>query len=131
VAAEKRKHPRQNVQIPVAFQREGGPRLEGLSRDMSIGGMFVETSSPAPFGATVQVFMTLPGLKQEVSVKATVRWTEPDGMGVQFGLMGARETHALTRLIAGPPSGPTSGGPTSGGPTSGGPTSGGPTSGGR
>ena len=127
MAAEKRQHPRQSVQLPVAFQREGGPRIDGLSRDMSIGGMFVETTTPAPFGSTVQIFMTLPGLKQEVTVKATVRWTEHDGMGVQFGLMGVRETHALTRLIAGvPPSGPISG---SGGPTSGGPTSGGPKSG--
>jgi type IV pilus assembly protein PilZ len=103
VAAEKRQHPRQSVQLPVAFQREGGPRIDGLSRDMSIGGMFVETSAPAPFGSTVQIFMTLPGLKQEFTVKATVRWTEQDGMGVQFGLMGVRETHALTRLIAGGP----------------------------
>jgi hypothetical protein len=27
-----------------------------------------------------------------------VRWTRSDGMGVQFGLIGARETHAITEL---------------------------------
>jgi uncharacterized protein (TIGR02266 family) len=100
VAFEKRKHERKNVRAPVAFQVEGQPRIEGTSRDISVGGMFVETDKPAAFGAPLRVFLTLPGLKQEVAVKATVRWTQKDGMGVQFGVMGARETHALTQLIA-------------------------------
>jgi type IV pilus assembly protein PilZ len=69
---------------------------------MSLGGMFVETSSPAPFGTSISLVMVLPG-KHEVSVKATVRWTEPDGMGVQFGLMGARDTHAITQILLGAP----------------------------
>jgi type IV pilus assembly protein PilZ len=62
--------------------------------------MFVETPTPAPFGATVIVYLRLPGMKQEVGVRSTVRWTKPNGMGVQFGVMGARETHALTELLA-------------------------------
>jgi type IV pilus assembly protein PilZ len=61
--------------------------------------MFIETPTPAPFSATVLVYLTLPGLQQEVVVRSTVRWTQPDGMGVQFGVMGARATHALTELL--------------------------------
>jgi type IV pilus assembly protein PilZ len=62
--------------------------------------MFVETPTPAPFGAAVLVYLRLPGMKQEVAIRSTVRWTKPDGMGVQFGVMGARETHALTELLS-------------------------------
>ena len=65
--------------------------------------LYTELLTPAPFNATVNLYMQLPGVKQEVTVKATVRWMEPDGMGVQFGLMGARETHALTQLLTGAP----------------------------
>lgn len=89
--------------MAVAFQVGDGPRIDAFSRDLSIGGMFIVTDKPAPFNATVNLYMQLPGVKQEVTVKATVRWMEPDGMGVQFGLMGARETHALTQLLTGAP----------------------------
>jgi len=101
--SEKRRHPRKVVRIAVAFQHGDGPRIDAFSRDMSIGGVFVETSSIPPFGAVVTLFMHPPSAKQEIALKATVRWTEPDGMGLQFGLMGARETHALTQLLTGAP----------------------------
>ena len=53
------------------------------------------------------VFIELPGLLDEdgkpavAVVTSTVRWTTPDGMGVQFGPMGVRETHALVRALSG------------------------------
>jgi type IV pilus assembly protein PilZ len=99
---DSRQHPRKQlkVQPPVWFQVGDGPRVEGICRDISLGGLYIETAEPQPFGSEVRVFLVLPGLKQEVGVRATVRWTNPTGMGVQFGKMGARETHALTELLA-------------------------------
>lgn len=97
---EKRKHPRSPISPAVAFQSAAGERIEATCRDISLGGAFIETASPAPFGSTVTIYMRLPGIDQEVAVKSTVRWTKTDGMGVQFGVMGARETHALMRLLA-------------------------------
>ena len=98
--SEKRKHSRSLHRAAVAFQVGDGPRQEGMCNDVGIGGMFIETLTPAAFGAQVTVFMKLPELKGEAVIKSVVRWTEPDGMGVQFGMMGARETYALTKLIA-------------------------------
>lgn len=95
-----RQHPRKSVQCPVAFQLEGGPRMEATCRDLSLGGMFIETAESAPFGAALLVYLALPGMRQETTIRCTVRWTKPEGMGVQFGVMGARETHALTQLIS-------------------------------
>lgn len=65
-----------------------------------MGGMFIETADPAAFGAAVRLFVTWPGLRGETEIRATVRWTKRgEGMGVQFGVMGARETHALVAWI--------------------------------
>jgi len=96
---ENRQHPRKELHPPVAFQVGDGPRIGAVCHDISLGGMFIETSEPARFGQKVRVMLTLPGMKSETVVEATVRWTKPSGMGVQFGVMGARETHALTQLL--------------------------------
>lgn len=95
-----RKHPRKSIELPVAFRLGDGPCVEAICRDLSLGGMFIETTSPAPFGATIEVQLSLPGLKQPTSIASIVRWTTPEGMGVQFGVMGARETYALTQLLS-------------------------------
>ena len=97
---EKREHPRKIIQVGVAFQVGDGPRIEAVCCDISLGGMFIETREPAAFNAKILVYLKLSGLSDEVKVQSTVRWTETTGMGVQFGMMGARETYALTKLLA-------------------------------
>jgi hypothetical protein len=32
-------------------------------------------------------------------LSGTVRWTTKSGIGVQFGLLGARETHTITEIV--------------------------------
>jgi type IV pilus assembly protein PilZ len=98
---ENRQHPRKIIETDVAFQAAGGLRIAARCRDVSLGGMFIETASALAYGARVRVFVQLPGLKGESAIDAVVRWSNPSGMGVQFGVMGARETHALTLLLAG------------------------------
>ncbi|AUX45663.1 hypothetical protein SOCE26_071580 [Sorangium cellulosum] len=95
-----RKHPRKPIEISIAFRLGEGPRIDARCRDISLGGMFIETTTPAPFGASVEVFLSLEGLKQPAVIPSIVRWTTPEGMGVQFGVMGARETYALTQLLS-------------------------------
>jgi hypothetical protein len=97
VRAESRKYPRKAVEAAIAFQAAEGPRVDARCRDLSLGGMFIEASPPLPYGAKLRVYLPVPGL--DAGVDAIVRWAKPDGMGVQFGVMGARETHALTRLL--------------------------------
>lgn len=100
---EHRLHPRKPTQLPVAFEVSGGERVVATCRDISLGGMFIETAAPAPYGAQVVVYLGLPGLRDEAIIKSTVRWTaRGSGMGVQFSVMGARETHALVELIQSP-----------------------------
>ncbi|HEX4516925.1 MAG TPA: PilZ domain-containing protein, partial [Polyangiaceae bacterium] len=66
----------------------------------SLGGMFIETKTPEAFGADVIVHVHVPGEASAFALPGKVRWTAPDGMGIQFGNLGARETHTITELVA-------------------------------
>jgi hypothetical protein len=96
---EHRKYTRHDLSAPAAFQLAGGPRVAARYQNLSLGGAYIETTEPVAYGTQVSVFLHLPGLAGEARFEATVRWTKRDGMGVQFGLVGARETHALTLLL--------------------------------
>ena len=97
---ELRRHPRAPFDGPVEFVAKGSSeRIAGRCKDVSLGGMYVQTPHPLPFGVDLVVHLTLPGLKKALAIPGVVRWTRPGaGMGLQFGLIGARETHAITEL---------------------------------
>jgi hypothetical protein len=99
---EKRRYARAPIDMPVAFAPKGGGHSgSGIGKDISIGGMFVETDAPATFGAEVVVRVRLRTTargEQEFALPGVVRWVRSGGMGVQFGLLGALETHAITEL---------------------------------
>lgn len=94
---EKRRHSRTPLVVPVAVIEKGREeRVPGRSRDLSLGGMFIEIDAPSPFGAEIVVLVKLPRDDRVMTLPAVVRWTTTSGMGVQFGLLGARDTHAIT-----------------------------------
>ena len=96
---DKRSHPRVSLDIPVVCVLPDGSQITGQSKDISIGGMFVFTTASVAFGTDVQVRLRLPKARQDFSLPGIVRWTNPDGLGIQFGLLGARETHAISELL--------------------------------
>jgi hypothetical protein len=98
---EFRRHPRVPFEGSVEFGRKGGSdRVAGECKDVSVGGMYVQTPNPMPFGAELFVYVTFPGGSAPFAIPAVVRWMRPgQGMGLQFGLIGARETHAITELM--------------------------------
>ncbi len=107
LAVELRRHSRKALSVSVTFAARSAdeplpgahpPRWEGVSRDISLGGIFIETESPFAFGSTITVYITLPAYGAELALAAVVRWTAPDGMGLQFGSMGAHATHAITEV---------------------------------
>lgn len=95
---EKRQYQRAQVSLEVVLEVEGGRTLSALSTDLSPGGMFIETSDSLPFGTNVVVVCSLPKL-ETARLPAIVRWSKPGGFGVQFGLLGARETHAIGQVL--------------------------------
>jgi hypothetical protein len=101
---ELRHYKRAVVDLPVEFGERGAlERHPGRAKDLSVGGMYVQTEAPLPFGAQLVVYAVLPGQKEPLALPAIVRWSRPgDGMGLQFGLVGARETRAITELTKAP-----------------------------
>jgi type IV pilus assembly protein PilZ len=83
----------------VTCELEGEQTVSGTVRDISVGGVFVQANAAPTFGSKVTLVITLPGLKSQSRLPGVVRWNKPDGFGVQFGLLGARETHAITQLM--------------------------------
>jgi hypothetical protein len=104
---EQRRAHRVSLEVPVEVTSpDQGSDVPGVSKDISLGGMFIETAFPPAFGSTVTVGFTLPGERTPLLVSGTVRWTSTSGMGVQFGLLGARETHAIVEVERALSSGP-------------------------
>ena len=96
---ELRRYARAPLNVSVEFSQKGKTeRVLGLSRDISLGGMFIETHAPLDHNAELTVFLVLPSQPAPFALPGVVRWTRPDGMGIQFGLVGARETFAITEV---------------------------------
>lgn len=96
---EKRVHPRVQLDLEVVCEVKDLPAISGRTRDVSMGGMFIDADQSPAFGSPCTILARFPA--GEVRLPATVRWGKPGGFGVQFGLLGARETAAIVRLLKG------------------------------
>jgi type IV pilus assembly protein PilZ len=95
---EQRRHPRVVIRLPIVCEVPGGDPFVATVSDLSVGGLSIESSSVPPFGTELTIVADFPG-DPGLRLAAVVRWARPGGFGVQFGLLGARETHALTGLL--------------------------------
>jgi Tfp pilus assembly protein PilZ len=97
--ADKRVHPRVPISADVTCEDKAGAVIHGRSKDISIGGMFIESEAHVAFGTELVIVLRLPNTKADSRLPGTVRWQGPGGFGVQFGLLGARETHEISELL--------------------------------
>ena len=96
---EQRRFARAPIDISLTFAIKGqAEQRQGIAKDISLGGMFIETQTPAHFGADVIVTARLPGASETFNLPGVVRWVRNGGMGVQFGLLGAAPTHVITEI---------------------------------
>jgi type IV pilus assembly protein PilZ len=98
---ELRRFVRTPLDIPVTFSRKGSTDAldYGQAKDVSVGGMFIETKDPGAFGSEVVIHLRLPQSKDELTLPGVVRWVRDGGMGIQFGNLGAKETHEITEVV--------------------------------
>jgi PilZ domain len=96
---ENRRNPRTEVAkgIWVSWQAAGASTVSRV-RDLSVGGVFVSTPTPAPVGTTVKLLFALP--EGEVRVEGIVRYADPKkGMGVEFKRMGTGDGARFRELL--------------------------------
>ena len=98
---EKRRHERKPTDYLTELTNALGERVSGVCRDLSMGAIHIETLRPAPFASSVAVHIHPDGTGGSLSLPGIVRWTKENRMGVQLGLLGARETHAISEILAG------------------------------
>ena len=98
---EKRSHARVPLETTIVCEPKGAAAFEATSKDISIGGMYIEAAETLKFGDELVIVALLPGAKHEMRLPGVVRWVKPGGFGVQFGLLGAVETHLISELMRG------------------------------
>jgi type IV pilus assembly protein PilZ len=99
---DKRSHPRVPINVTVSCEPAAGASFQAIGKDVSVGGMFLEAGQSPAFGTELTIVGRLPGAKKDLRLPAVVRWVKPGGFGVQFGLLGAVETHVLSELMKEP-----------------------------
>ncbi len=81
---DRRKHERVPIAIVVRYQ-DHEEQVAVMSRDLSLGGLFLGTVTPAPASASLQLRLNLPAPHGEVQARGTVvHCLQGIGMGVEF-----------------------------------------------
>jgi type IV pilus assembly protein PilZ len=101
---ENRKHPRIDVWIEVTF-KSSRELVTSYMRNISKGGVFIQTEEPLDLGTVLALTFQLPGQENLIKIKGKVVWYNPaggiqnSGMGVQFTEMPEEDRHILEGFI--------------------------------
>jgi hypothetical protein len=95
----RRRQPRVPVNIWVTIEHQGA-RFEAVAANVGLGGAFIEGKPALSYGEQVVLHLPLPSVADVLKLQAVVRWSSASGFGLQFLEMGAKETHAISSLVA-------------------------------
>src|SRR5436305_1406272 len=90
---DKRNELRAVHRLAVELEIEG-QSVSTLARNVSLGGIFLETEAPLREGAQVRLRFTVPAQREPIVTIAEVRWLEKDGVGLRFVGLRARDVWA-------------------------------------
>jgi len=86
---DRRHSERESLKIPVDYSAVDAFFSEFTS-NINEGGMFIETETPSPLDAVVQLQVRLPNLERPIKITGRVAWVSdgkagsPPGMGIEF-----------------------------------------------
>ncbi len=92
-----RQYDRYDLVLPLVLVH-GDRQIPATSRNISLGGMLVDGTTDLPFGTELKVRIHLPAMKESSDLPATIRWIRDGAIGLQFGMLRAKETWALNQL---------------------------------
>jgi uncharacterized protein (TIGR02266 family) len=96
--------PRYERQIAVEVLHEG-KRQTSQTRNISLGGLYLDSAATWPIGTTVQLRFELPTQPEAIEVAGDVRWVvksgsgDQSGIGIRFQGLRARDVWALNRFF--------------------------------
>ena len=94
---QQRKFTRIEYAAPVALEVAGN-RQPGMTVNISQGGARIDTAPLPEFGASVVLFIDLPGVKETSRIPSIVRWRSERQIGIQFELLRPIEVWAINRM---------------------------------
>lgn len=99
---ERRQHPRLSIAVAVDFKSSHN-FYAGRTRDISLGGLFIESEIPLEIGAPLTVNLTF--LKKHATVDAEVAWQLMErgkvvGVGVRFMHLSAQAKKGIQAFMA-------------------------------
>lgn len=104
--AARRKQPRVAAPIRIRF-RNAGQFLVAYCVNISRGGLFVSTQTPAAVGTSISIELEVPGESASAKVQAQVRWVRleateegPPGMGLSFEQVEEALGEQIDRTVA-------------------------------
>ena len=78
-----RKHTRRAWKVAVEYST-GDRVMRDYIKDISSGGVFIETKMPLAVGQELNLKFPLPNYRKLVKVAGEIIWTSPEGIGVKF-----------------------------------------------
>ena len=92
--------------VAIDFKHES-TTYTARTRNISLGGVFIETEQALPFGARVTLKFPVPTQVEPIEVEGQVRWLEMEdgrlrGLGVRFEGLRARDVWALNKFFEKP-----------------------------
>lgn len=106
---EKRAHKRLEVKEIEVEYTTGDKFVKDFVKNISLGGMFIETMKPLAPGTIIKLKFIIPGQKVPINLKGEVRWTSypkdvlrrthPPGMGIKFIDLTERKLSSLRNFI--------------------------------
>jgi Tfp pilus assembly protein PilZ len=96
VKKEKRRYSRKALRIEARYQDKNRRVLKGTVRNISIGGIYVETSRPLECGELVHISLDAKDVGRMIDVQGKVVRSIPDkGMGIEFFDKNNRDVKSL------------------------------------
>lgn len=94
-ASERREHPRKACSMRVTFATQD-LLLRDTVRNISPGGVFIETSAPLSVGQNITLWFSPPHRQDLIKIRGEIVWTPQKGIGVRFI---SPPSHELERII--------------------------------
>ena len=100
----RRTDPRYDRHVDVDI-KAGSKEFNGRTRNLSLGGMYLETNELLAEQSTIEVRFRVPTQPEPIEVTGEVRWVErgpgdrKPGLGIRFHGLRARDVWALNRFF--------------------------------